>query len=108
MDGLQISPLKAPVIEIIDLSSKDDSDNEEKRDNSPDNASLQELEDGDDDDHQSLYEDMLEGMLDRSEWDEGMSCCNVVFGKAFDMSRTCRYVHGRRSFRVPEATSACR
>ncbi|KAI4290465.1 MAG: hypothetical protein L6R35_000287 [Caloplaca aegaea] len=84
MDGLQISPLKAPVIEIIDLSSKDDSDNEEKRDNSPDNASLQELEDGDDDDHQSLYEDMLEGMLDRSEWDEEPAdMCTVEEAFAF-------------------------
>ncbi|KAL8970695.1 MAG: hypothetical protein Q9197_003678 [Variospora fuerteventurae] len=81
MDGLQTSPLKAPVIEIIDLSSKDDSDNEEKRDNS---ASLQELEDGDDDDHQSLYEDMLEGMLDRSEWDEEPAdMCTVEEAFAF-------------------------
>lgn len=81
MDGLYTSPLKGPAIEIVDLASKDDSDDEEKRDDNPDDASLEELEDGEDDDQLSMYEDMLDGMLDRSEWDEGTFCGNVSFGK---------------------------
>lgn len=73
MDGLHQSPLKAPAIEIIDLSSKPESEDEEQRDEKPDDASLPELEDGDDEDHLSLYEDLLDGMPDGSEWDESKS-----------------------------------
>ncbi|KAL9013556.1 MAG: hypothetical protein Q9173_001768 [Seirophora scorigena] len=84
MDGLHTSPLKAPAIEIVDLSSEDDSDNKEKRDDNPDDASLEELEDGEDDDQLSMYEDMLDGMLDRSKWDEEpVDTCTVEESFAF-------------------------
>ncbi|KAI4120642.1 MAG: hypothetical protein LQ338_006866 [Usnochroma carphineum] len=70
MDGLHASPLKTPAIEIVDLSSKHNSDDETKRDDKPDDASLTELDDEESDEHLSLYEDMLDGMPNRSEWDE--------------------------------------
>ncbi len=77
MEGLHQSPLKAPAIEIIDLSSKPESDDEEQREDNADDASLPELEDGEDDDHLSLYEDLLDSMPDQSEWDEGKSCLSI-------------------------------
>lgn len=73
MDGLHKSSLKAPAIEIIDLSSTQNSKPEEKSDENPDDASLPDLDDGEDDDHLSLYEDLLDSMPDRSEWDKGKS-----------------------------------
>ncbi|KAL8754845.1 MAG: hypothetical protein Q9184_004989 [Pyrenodesmia sp. 2 TL-2023] len=84
MDGLHQSPLKAPAVEIIDLSSKPQSEDEEPRDEKPDDASLPELEDGDDEDRLSLYEDLLDGMPDRSEWDEEpLDTCTVEESFAF-------------------------
>ncbi|KAL8929849.1 MAG: hypothetical protein Q9208_000993 [Pyrenodesmia sp. 3 TL-2023] len=84
MDGLHQSPLKAPAIEIIDLSSKPESEDEEQRDEHHDDASLPELDDGDDEDYLSLYEDLLDGMPDRSEWDEEpLDTCTVKESFAF-------------------------
>ncbi|KAL8898545.1 MAG: hypothetical protein Q9207_006642 [Kuettlingeria erythrocarpa] len=83
MEGLHQSPLKAPAIEIIDLS-KPESDEEEQRDENADDASLPELEDGEDDDHLSLYEDLLDSMPDQSEWDEEpLDTCTVEESFAF-------------------------
>lgn len=73
MDGFQTLPLKAPAIEIVDLSSTHDSDIEEKREDIPNDASFRDSDDGDDDDHLSLYEDMLDSMPDRAEGEDGTS-----------------------------------
>lgn len=73
MDGLSVSPLKTPAIEIVDLSASHDSDDEEKREVIPDDASFRDDDSGEDDDYLSLYEDMLDGMPDRAEWEDGTS-----------------------------------
>lgn len=71
MDGFQASPLKVPAIEVVDLSSSQDTDDEEKHEVIPDDASLRDDDSGDDDDYLSLYEDTLDGMPDRAEWEDG-------------------------------------
>ncbi|KAL8839494.1 MAG: hypothetical protein Q9170_001717 [Blastenia crenularia] len=84
MDGLESSPLKAPAIEIVDLSSRNVSEEKEEREDNPDDASVRDGDDGEDDDHLSLYEDMLEGMSDRGEWeDEPVDICSVEESFAF-------------------------
>ena len=72
MDGLQTSPLKAPAIEIVDLSSSQSSDYGEKCDDAADDASFRDGDRNDDDDHLSLYEDMLDGMIDGAECKDSM------------------------------------
>ncbi|KAI4171047.1 MAG: hypothetical protein LQ343_004584 [Gyalolechia ehrenbergii] len=84
MDGLSVSPLKTPAIEIVDLSASHDSDDEEKREVIPDDASFRDDDSGEDDDYLSLYEDMLDGMPDRAEWeDEPVDVCTIEESFAF-------------------------
>ncbi|KAL8903124.1 MAG: hypothetical protein Q9171_007509 [Xanthocarpia ochracea] len=74
MEVFHGSPLKAPAIEVVDLCSEHSINNEDKRDD----ASSLDADDGEDDDHLSLYEDMLDGMPNQSDWeDEPVDVCTV-------------------------------
>ena len=103
MEVFHGSPLKAPAIEIVDLCSEHSINNDDKRDD----ASSLDADDGEDDDHLSLYEDMLEGMPNQSDWEDGTS----VLGKAeieFLMKdRAGRCMHSRRVFHLSETASDC-
>lgn len=66
------SPLKAPAVEIVDLSSEHEVD-DEQREVDREDASSPETDDGEEYDHLSLYEDMLDGMPDHAEWEDGTS-----------------------------------
>lgn len=69
MEVFQEPPLKGPAVEIVDLSS-DNGFNDGKRDDGRDDASSPDK--GEDDDQLSLYQDMLDGMPDQSDWNNGM------------------------------------
>lgn len=72
MEVFHGSPLKAPAVEIVDLSSEHGVD-DEKRDVEREDASSPETDNGDDDDHLSLYEDMLDSMPEHAGWEDGTS-----------------------------------
>ena len=79
-DFLQESSLKAPAIEVVDLSSDRDSV-DGTRDERRDDASVDVEDDDDDDDGDlSLYEDALDGILDESESNENrvLYCLSFV------------------------------
>ncbi|KAL8696197.1 MAG: hypothetical protein Q9201_007778 [Fulgogasparrea decipioides] len=83
MEVFHGSPLKAPAIEVVPISSEDGSD-EEKREVDERDASSPDVDDGEDDDHLSLYEDMLDGMPDKSDWEEEPTeVCTVAESIAF-------------------------
>ena len=71
MEVFHGSPLKAPAVEIVDLSSEHGVD-DDKREIERDDASSPETDIGEDDDHLSLYEDMLD-MQAPSDWEDGKS-----------------------------------
>lgn len=72
MEVLQESPLKAPAVEVVPVSSHLDSVDGEKRDENQHDASSLEGDEPDDD-QLSLYEDMLDGMPDEVNWEGGSS-----------------------------------
>ena len=72
MEVFHGSPLKAPVVEVVDLSSEHGVD-DEKREVEREDASTPDTDIWEEDDHLSLYEDMLDGMPDHSEWEDGTS-----------------------------------
>ncbi|CAO1605066.1 NAD-dependent histone deacetylase sir2 [Xanthoria calcicola] len=77
MEVFHGSPLKAPAVEIVDLSSEHGVD-DEKRDLEREDASSPETDNGDDDDHLSLYEDMLDSMPEHAEWEDApVDVCTV-------------------------------
>ncbi|KAL8736214.1 MAG: hypothetical protein Q9166_000369 [cf. Caloplaca sp. 2 TL-2023] len=83
MEVFHGSPLKAPAVEVVDLSSEHGSD-VDKREDERDDASSPDIDKGEDDDHLSLYEDMLDGMPDQSDWeDEPVDVCTVEESFAF-------------------------
>ncbi|KAL9604543.1 MAG: hypothetical protein Q9219_000508 [cf. Caloplaca sp. 3 TL-2023] len=87
MDSFQASPLKAPAIEIVDLSSINGSDDGEGKEGAdvPHDASFHDHDEGgDDDDNLSLYEDMLDGMPNSADWEsELVELCTVEESLAF-------------------------
>ncbi|KAL8712291.1 MAG: hypothetical protein Q9220_003442 [cf. Caloplaca sp. 1 TL-2023] len=83
MEALHGSPLKVPVVEVIDLSSDHGSDHGKLEDNR-DDAPSPDIEDDEDDDHLSLYEDMLDGMPEQSQWENvPVDVCTVEESFAF-------------------------
>ncbi|KAI4245479.1 MAG: hypothetical protein L6R40_002540 [Gallowayella cf. fulva] len=81
MEVFQEPPLKGPAVEIVDLSS-DNGFNDGKRDDGRDDASSPDK--GEDDDQLSLYQDMLDGMPDQSDWNnEPVDLCTVEESFAF-------------------------
>ncbi|KAL8777501.1 MAG: hypothetical protein Q9194_002509 [Teloschistes cf. exilis] len=84
MEVLQESPLKAPAVEVVPVSSRLDSVDGEKREENQHDASSLEGDEPDDDDQLSLYEDMLDGMPDEVTWEgDPADVCTVEESIAF-------------------------
>lgn len=81
MEALHGSPLKAPAIEVIPIPSEQAPEDEEKLEVHRHDASSSDVDDEEDDDHLSLYEDMLDGMPEKSDWKGGS-----LISKAWRMS----------------------